>query len=585
MRYGVLIVLYLSLCISVKAQDIDIEPYIGAWKTSDHSQTRKAAVFYDRLDREKDTAKYRKTLEALKNYVKKNPDKRIEARVLMYEVFGAMVFQYVNPKYTTLLERAMEIANELKDDQLMAEIYAYYAEVAAFNNHLLYNLKAIELQRRIGFQYFTTVQNRFFIVSNALYHSRDYRQSVQYGLECLKFIGIDKEHWLKKIYILQLDILGAAYKKLGLCDSTVYYYQKILDTLRADPDTEFMQILWTGIARGNIGHCMALKKNYSAAIPLINEYIQNSTQVKDWTNVSMATNFLGNTYYNQKQYGQALEAWQQSFYYSDKANPTDHLLEATKGIADIYKLSGRADSAFHYYDLYHAYADTLDRLLAESKLSAMNARIASDNLQEHLEESQAALNRSKNILHLTIASIILLIVILWLVYNRFRLKNRHKLEMIERKNELAEQGIDNAKKQIAGFMDHIMEKNNLIESMEKQLRDTKESQENKITMERLSQYILVSEEEWEKFRTEFSNAYPLFFPQLRQRLPQITPAEERLSALIYLGINNYQMAKMLGIERESVFRARRRLRQRLNLPNDVDLDDYLHNILKNNPKP
>jgi DNA-binding CsgD family transcriptional regulator len=582
MRVCLLHILILFLPFASLSQEIDIRPFIKAWKTDGLSQSLEAAPFYDRLDREKDTAKYRETLAALYNYLEKNPDKRIEARVLMYEVFGAMVFQVVDEKYTRMLEKAMEIANELKDDQLMAEIYAYYAEVAAFNNHLLYNLKAIEIQRRIGFRYFTTVQNRFFIVSNALYHSRDYRQSIQYGLECLGFIGVDKKHWLKKIYILQLDILGAAYKKIGFFDSTVYYYQKILDTLRADPDTEFMQTLWTGIAKGNIGHCMALRKNYQAAIPLINEYIQNSTQTKDWSNVAIATNFLGNTYYDQKQYGPALQAWQQSFYYSDKTNPTDQLLEATKGLADIHKMSGRTDSAFYYYELYHTYSDTLDHHLAESRLSAMNARIAFDNLQEHLEESQTALNRSKNILQVIIAGVVLLAIILWLLYNRFRLKNRHNLEMIERKKELAEQGIDNAKKQIADFMDHIMEKNNLIESMEKQLRDTKEIQENKITMERLSQYVLVSEEEWEKFRTEFTNAYPLFFPQLRQRVPQITPAEERLSALIYLGINNYQVAKMLGIERESVFRARRRFRQRLNLSNDVDLDDYLHNILKNN---
>ncbi len=580
MRSCLSIILLLSLCFASHAQDIDIDPYIKAWKTSDTSQSHKAAVFYDRLDREKDTVKHRKTLAALYNYLDKHGDKRIEARILMYEVFGAMVFQYRDDKYTRMLERAMEIAKELKDDQLMAEIYAYYAEVAAFNNHLLYNLKAIEVQRRIGFSHFNTVHNRFFIVSNALYHSQDYRQSIQYGLECLSLIGVDKEHWLKKVYILQLDILGAAYKKLGRCDSSVYYYQKILDTLRVDPDTEYMQTLWTGIANGNIGHCMALQKDYSSAIPLIKEYVQNSIQAKDWANVAIGTNFLGNTYYNQKQYAPALEAWRQSFYYSDKANPTQTLLDATSGIANIYKLSGRTDSAFHYYDLYHTYADTLDHRLDESKLSAMNARIAFDYMEEHLDKSQAALNRSRNTLHLIIAGIVLLTIILWLVYNRYRLKNRHNLEMIHRKKELAEQGIENAKKQIAGFMDHIMEKNNLIDSMEKQLRDSKESQENKITTERLTQYILVSEEEWENFRTEFSRAYPLFFSQLRQRLPQINPAEERLSALIFLGINNYQMAKMLGIERESVFRARRRLRQRFSLPNEVDLDDYLHNIMK-----
>jgi len=582
MRFCLYIIFCLLLHFTSRSQDIDIDAYIKAWKTNDISQTHKSAVFFDRLDREKDTAQYQRTLVALYDYLEKHNDKRIEARTLMYEVFGAMVFQYEDEKYTRMMEKAMEIATELKDDQLMAEIYVYYAEVAGKYNQLLYNLKAIEIQRRIGFSHFTTVHNRFFIVSDALYRSQDYRQSIQYGLECLSFTGTDKEHWLKRIYILQLDILGAAYKKLGLYDSTEYYYQKILDTLRINPDTEYMQKLWTGIAKGNIGHCLALKKNYSQAVPLIKEYITNSTEVADWANVAIATNFLAATYYRQQQYNLALQSWQQSFNYFDKSNPTDHLLEATKGIAGIYKVSGKTDSAFFYYDLYHSYSDTLDNRLDESKLSAMNARIAFDNLEEHLEKSQTALSRSGTILQAIIVGAALLVIILLLVYNRYRLKSKHNLEMVQRKKELAEQGIENAKKQIAGFMDHITEKNNLIDSMEKELRDTKESQENKMTTERLSQFVLVSEEEWERFRTEFANAYPGFFTQLRQRLPQITPAEERLSVLIYLRINNYQMAKMLGIERDSVFRARRRLTKRLNHPENVSLDDYLHNILKFN---
>jgi tetratricopeptide (TPR) repeat protein len=580
MRACLFHILCFLLCFASSAQDINIRPYIKAWQTNDISQTRKSAVFYDRLDLEKDTAKFQRTLVALHNYLEENQDKRIEARVLMYEVFGAMVFQSQGEKYTRMLERAMTIANHLKDDQLMAEIYVYYAEVAGNNNQLLYNLKAIEIQKRIGFSHFNTVHNRFFIVSNALYHSRDYRQSIQYGLQCLGFRNIDKEHWLKKIYILQLDILGASYKKLGLYDSTVYYYQKILDTLRTDPDTEFMQKLWTGIAKGNIGHCLALKKDYSSAVPLVRAYIENSLEVADWANVAIGANFLADIYYRQQQYTMAIQAWQQAFHYSDKTNPTDNLLEATKGLAGIYKFSSKPDSAFYYYDLYHAYSDTLDDRLDQSKLSAMNARIAFDHLEEHLDKSQMALSQSRTMLQMIVTGVFLLTIIFWLFYNRYRLKNKYKLEMIRRKKELAEQEIEDAKKQIAGFMDHIIDKNNIIDSMQKQISVNKESQENEMTTEKLSQFMLISEEEWEKFRMEFRKAYPLFFSRLRERLPQITPAEERLSALIYLKINNYQMAKMLGIERDSVFRARRRLRQRLELPDALTLDDYLYNILQ-----
>ncbi len=72
MRVGLHIILCLLLHFTSRSQDIDIDAYIKAWKTDDISQTHKSAVFFDRLDQEKDTVKYRRTLVALYDYVKKH---------------------------------------------------------------------------------------------------------------------------------------------------------------------------------------------------------------------------------------------------------------------------------------------------------------------------------------------------------------------------------------------------------------------------------------------------------------------------------------------------------------------------------
>lgn len=65
MRACLFHILYFLLCFTSIAQDIDIRPYIKAWQTNDISQTHKASVFYDRLDLEKDTAKFKRALAAL----------------------------------------------------------------------------------------------------------------------------------------------------------------------------------------------------------------------------------------------------------------------------------------------------------------------------------------------------------------------------------------------------------------------------------------------------------------------------------------------------------------------------------------
>ncbi len=582
MRFVLLSFCLLSFSLPLFSQEVDVLPYIKAWKLSDRTQTHNAVVFFDRLDANKDTLLYKRTLEALYQYQKKKPNKRVEARVLMYEAFGAMVFKWEGDKYRIMLEKAMKIAHELKDDQLLAEIYVLYAEVASLGNHPLYNLKAIELQRRIGFEYFHTVQNRFFIISTALYHSEDYRQSIQYGLECLSFINTDKEHWLKRIYVMQLDILGSCYKKLHKYDSTIYYYQKILDTLQANPDTGALRNLWVGIAKGNIGHCLALQKQYDIGLPMIKEYVQNSLEANYPFNVTMASCFLADAYHAQGLHQPALRAWQQAYSYADTSNPGQYLLEAAHGIANIYRNAGKVDSAYYYYDRYHLFADAFDEHLDATRLSAINARMNFDTLQEHLRLSKEALSRSEVILQLTIAASVLLLAIVLLFYSRYLLKNRHKLELIKKRREQEQTEINNAKKQVEIFRSHIIEKNSLIESLELQLLNSQEWGHNQLSQEKLSEYMLVSEEGWEIFRSDFSKAYPYFFPKLRQLLSNSTPAEERLSALIFLRLNNFQITKMLGIERDSVARARRRLKNRLQLSENDSLDDFLSKILTDN---
>ncbi len=56
--------------------------------------------------------------------------------------------------YLSRMQKAIRLALDLGDDQLTAEIYSVYAGISGSENYLLYNLKAYELQKKIGLQRF-----------------------------------------------------------------------------------------------------------------------------------------------------------------------------------------------------------------------------------------------------------------------------------------------------------------------------------------------------------------------------------------------------------------------------------------------
>lgn len=574
----------LLICAHAIAQEALIQPFIRAWKVSGTSQTHVAQTFYDTLLIKRTDKHYQQyfhqVVNAMYSYLKDHPDKRLEARTIIYEALGAIEYDYPRNAQRLPLEKAMTLALDLGDEQLLAEIYALYSYLPERMVYPLYNLKALELQRKIGFEHFCYVQNRLFDASRALYFTRDYRQAITFGEECLQLRDPDAQRQDPALYIYQLDILGACYKELGIYDSVNYYYRQLEKHLPAiaHKDTLFQQ-LWKGIARGNLGHVMALQGKYSAALPLIREHLQSSIARQDGLNIAMAQNRLAYIYHRQGAHTMALAAWRQALYWAEKNNSPENALQATASIAESLRLSGKTDSAFYYYFRYHTYKDTLEEHISLGRLSTINAKLAFDDLQSTLYRSQATLDKLRFTRNAILVSITLAAIILLLLYNRYRLQHRFALLATQRKHEQALQEVQRAREQIAAFTNHIIEKNNLIDALQQQVALKDQSEQNTAVTVHLLQYTLFTDDEWEKFKSEFAKAYPDFLQILRERIEQITPAEERLAALIYLQLNTYQIANTLGNSKDSVQRSKRKLKKRLNLPEPVTVEEYIYNLL------
>jgi DNA-binding CsgD family transcriptional regulator len=72
--------------------------------------------------------------------------------------------------------------------------------------------------------------------------------------------------------------------------------------------------------------------------------------------------------------------------------------------------------------------------------------------------------------------------------------------------------------------------------------------------------------------------YPGFFVNLSKNYPFLSAADTRLLALIKLGLNNPEMANMLGITIDGIIKAKQRLRKKLDISLISDIEaDYTIN--------
>jgi DNA-binding CsgD family transcriptional regulator len=573
MRLLFVLSLLISLCcFKSKAQDSDVKTFIKAWQISDTSQTHEAEKTYKKIKLDFSLQKCRQIIKELYAYLEKNPDDRLRTRIILFDLLGDRDI----PKAQKLkkMKVAIQLASKLKDEQLLAEVYALAGQLDYENGFLLYNLKALELQKKIGYQHFSFVHNRLFNISMALYRTDDYRQSINYGLQCLKFKNVEVENWDPRVYIFQLDMIGASYKLLKQYDSARYYYQQIIDTLQRKPDIPRVQELWLGIAGGNIGHILALQGKEDQAIPLITKHLQVGIKWKSWNNAAMAQNTLAKIDLKHGQYQNALNGFKAAYGWAIQSKKIREMVAASKGLAEVYRLTNRTDSAFRYYSLYHQHLDTLTAEINRSRLSAINAKIAFDDAQSNLEKANNVISNQKQTRNFILIGIVLLTIIALLFYNRKMLQQKHLAEETMRKQKLAEQEAQRAKAQITSFTANIIEKDNLIQKLQRQVNI-----ENEQVTKSLLNYTLITDSEWEKFRLEFFMAYPLFLPALQEKIPLVNPAEERLATLLYLKLTTNQIANTLGISKDSVGRSKRRLKQRLSLSADDLLEEYLSKLV------
>lgn len=128
---------------------------------------------------------------------------------------------------------------------------------------------------------------------------------------------------------------------------------------------------------------------------------------------------------------------------------------------------------------------------------------------------------------------------------------------------------------------HQKEVNATIETLNSRIEQLNKEIEGRNDAENIQKLIagmpscLLSDSQEALFRRYFTQIYPHFIPDLRHDYPSITPNDELISMLIYMKYGSEEIALSLGISRQSVNTARYRLRKKLNLDKETDLDTFL----------
>jgi len=465
--------------------------------------------------------------------------------------------------------QVLNAAYETNNDSLISEMswmvgegfyYTERTEPAA-----MYLLFAEELDEKIRKK---SSAYRCLLLGNILYKTRDYQKAMYYTLASIQREE-DTSSETQRLIISRYNTIGLCYQKMNNYDSAFFYYDKamkIADKLR---DT-----LWTGIISGNKGQIYYLQKNYSVAKSLLFFDYSVSKDGNEQPSAANSLQWVARINLIRGERDSALLQVREALRLLRSSNAyyiPYYWENVYYAAAEVHRAFGNNDSVSKYSELYANLHDSTERAVADSRLEI--SRIKLDNLQnalaiKNLQKEKEATQLRRNFVLLAI--VLVAVIAIFLLY-----RQRQHLTY---KQHIAETEVEAARQQMELFKQNMIEKATLIEKLQEQVQDKETTAEQMQIINELSQQTILTEADWDKFKKLFEKIYPGFFMKLKEKAIDITIAEQRMAALTRLHLTPKQMASMLGISTLSVHKTRQRLRQRLQITSENNLEETITSL-------
>jgi tetratricopeptide (TPR) repeat protein len=496
--------------------------------------------------------------------------------------------KYADAKTYLELSIRTAIANTCDKDFIAyqyAEIgLSVYEKISDYKSALIYKLKALAFADSVGL---SPQVRAFFTEQVALLHYRN-QHYTQAG-----------ELWEKMLKIVEKAPrcdrqLTNTYNSIGLTNrQNKHFAQAELYFRKAIQEAEYQQdTVWIGIAKGNIGISYVMQGKFAKAVDLLKEDIALCLRYKEYLNATGSLNSLGDAYYGLGNYTLARQCYDSSLYYADREsflvnryNPQAYLRLGERsylGLSKVFEKKRDSIKAYEYLKRYQAIRDTLIAIKDKHNIGVLQAQY---EFKQREKQKEAALRQQKAwllLLALLLVGLLAGIFVLWQNYRLQRRKQALELENsyllneaeVERNAQLQEViALNERELTIKALQMH--EKNQALIEIKKELEKT-EGLDRKI--EKVIDYGINLEADWEDFKRHFEEVHPRFFQSLQTSFPKLTANDLRHLAYIRLGLDNKYIAAMMNLSPNSLKVIRTRLRKKLGISSEMDLGRFLTGV-------
>ncbi|KIC92094.1 tetratricopeptide repeat protein [Flavihumibacter sp. ZG627] len=571
--------LIVLLCATAAAEPFPVRKWVDRLSKgsgTDHVAVRELVHSFNSMD----SAEVEKTLDILEEEGS-TAGPAFQLRILHARIWFLQDYNqpYGMEKLLPLLEEMMQKAEATGKKELIAYASWIYGSMMYSYNEMepavTYSLKAVELYETMPV--FDSLHFYYSYFGEMLFHTNEYTKSIHYTQKAIA-LNTDTARSNRVLKTKYLNTLGQCYLQLGQPDSAFFFYQESSRLANAVGHT-----IWKGINASDFGYWYFVRKQYSPATAHL-RYAYETCKEQEKGIAAYSLLWLARINIMQGKTDSAslfLDTALQLLDSYGKFNPLQVAVkrrEVYSAKAELYRVLKQPDSLSFYQQRYQSLRDSLERvaILSSSKVALL--RIENEKNQYLLRATKEEKRREAQKRNSIIIGISLLAIIIILVLARQKAGLKHQQEMARLEKSKLHAEVMASREKLDLFTQTLVEKSSLLEQLQEEVREKKLTSSQQDLLLELSNLTILTEDDWNRFRNMFEKVYPGFFMKLKNNSPDITVAEQRMAALTRLSLSTKQMAAMLGISVDAVHKTRQRLRNRLHIDSDVNLEEYIQAV-------
>lgn len=520
--------------------------------------------------------------------IRKLSEKHDDEQLYMETLLSEWYHKKINNGYSNYLEgigelwKLMDIAKKKKLDKYVILLrhelgVQHFYEAHDYNQAFTLFLTNYPEITKVSSSVMPNKKSIILHTGNVYYNFGDHINAKKY----IQIADTISNFWRLRVSIQCKNTLGLIYRKQGNYDSAKYYFEQCIEIARGSTEE-----IWVAIASGNIGIGYHQQGRYEEAIPLLKIDADECLKFGSYDNGINSLIKLTDAYIRTGRLAMAQQeierGWQFVDSMRDKLKHIPGLFNAT---ADLYIASGKYKIAHTYRDSAAFYQDSLLRRDNTLQLARVQGRIRQEVHEKELQALNVEKDLIRNSRNALIAILVLLSIIAYLFINRQRLKHRANKAILTADKKLAENKLKNAVQELDNYTSRLQEKNALIEKsaseierLQTKLEHTNDKKDQSETLQQLYASTILTDEEWDEFKLLFDKVHSGYLHRLKEKMPELSPADTRFIVLTKLNMTNKEMAGILGVQPDTIRSYKHRLRKKFDLPEDADMRGFVENI-------